>query len=350
MSAITPSVRIEGVDTDYLEASYQNTGGLKAATLQFKLPLSFDGYRKLWNKEVTCYLNDFDSVPVFRGWIKRIKENFDEIEIYAQDALGYMVLGGDPGKAKIALTADDNLDGLTVGNAIRKAISKAQLSTKIGTDIIGDTTPSVSSSNPPLRGTLGVLDIIKTLISRAVDNSGDTPRPNIARLVDDGTVSQLIIELESDVSTGSLAYTFSEETNITNLKIINRKIPTVIIVDGLGEATGTYVHSGALAAYDRNYLEVKNESLKSNAECVDFAQKLFRANLENQFEYGIETFEGAGLSENNVIRINTDNPNFSGNYRVRGKKMSFTPSSFSVGLTINKQPPTLAEYIYQQDN
>lgn len=350
MSEITPSIRIEGVDTDYIDGQYQSTGGLTAATLQFKLPLKQDGYKKLWNKEVTCFLNESDSVPIFRGWIKRIKEDFDEIEIYAQDAIGYMVLGGDPGKAKIALTKKDNVDGLTVGNAIRKVLSKAQLSTKVGTDIIGDTTPLVSSSRPPLRGTLGVLDIIKTLISRAVDNSGDVPRPNIARIVDDGSMAQLVIELEADLASPDINFVFGSDKNITDLKIVNKKIPTVIIVNGNRNIKGTYVHEGAISAYDRTYLEVTNKALMSPAECQDFAQKLFRANLEAQFEYGIETFEGAYLSENDIIRIETDSPEFSGAYRVRGKKISFSPSSFSIGLNINKKPPTLAEYITQQDN
>ena len=44
MNEITPEVKIEGVSVDYLEGQYQSTGGLTAATLQFKLPLSYAGY------------------------------------------------------------------------------------------------------------------------------------------------------------------------------------------------------------------------------------------------------------------------------------------------------------------
>ena len=350
MKEITPEVKIEGRNVDYLEGSYQNTGGLTSATLQFKLPLQGSGYRKLWNKEVTMYLKESDTTPIFRGYIKRVKENFNEIEVFAQDVLGYMVKGGDAEKAKIALTDTDNLDGLTAAAAIQSAISKALLDTKIKTDIIGDTTPVISSSRPPIRGTLGVLDIIKRLIGRAIDNSGSVPRPNIGRLVDDGSNSQLVIELESDLDAGQIKHVYTEYDNITNLKIINKKIPTVVIVNGLNRVKGTYSHDSAIAAYDRTYLEVTNTSLRSPAECKDFAQKLFRANLETQYEYAIETFEGAYLSENDIIRVETEDPKFAGNYRVRGKKISFSPSSFSVGLNINRKPPTLAEYISQQDN
>tara|TARA_A100001391_G_scaffold196716_1_gene175717 strand:+ start:4249 stop:5301 length:1053 start_codon:yes stop_codon:yes gene_type:complete len=350
MNEITPEVRIEGVLADYIDGIYQNTGGLTAATLQFKLPKTYAGYKDLWNKEVTLHLREHDTTPIFRGYIKRLKENFNDVEVYAQDVLGYMVKGGNPEKAKIALTDKDNIDGMTAGNAITKSISKALLSTKVGTDIIGDTTPIVSSSRPPLRGTLSVLDIIKELVGRAVDNSGTVPRPNIAKVVDDGSTSQLVIELESDLDSAEVKHIFTEYDNIIDLKIVNKKVPTVVIVNGANGVKGTFSHDTAVEAYDRNYLEVTNESLKSPAECKDFAQKLFRANLTTQYEYGIETFEGAYLSENDVIRVETEDKKFSGNYRIRGKKISFSPSSFSIGLNINRKPPTLAEYIARQDN
>jgi len=116
MKEITPEIRIEGRLVEYLEGNYQNTGGLTAATLQFKLPRQYDGFRKLWNKEVTFFLNEADK-PLFRGYIKRVKENFDSIEVFAQDIIGYMVKGGNPEKAKVALTDKDNIDGLSAANA-----------------------------------------------------------------------------------------------------------------------------------------------------------------------------------------------------------------------------------------
>jgi hypothetical protein len=159
-----------------------------------------------------------------------------------------------------------------------------------------------------------------------------------------------VIELESDLDSAEIKHVFSEYDNITDLKIINRKVPTIVIVNGADGVKGTFSHDTAVEAFDRNYLEVTNTALRSPAECKDFAQKLFRANLTTQYEYGIETFEGAYLSENDVIRVETEDQKFSGNYRVRGKKITFSPSSFSVGLNINRKPPTLAEYISQQDN
>ena len=350
MNNLTPSVYIEGRQVDVIKGAYTNTGGLRAATLQITLPLVSDGYRKLWNKEITFYANPYESVPIFRGYIKRVKEDFDTITIYAQDVLGYLVKAGDSTQAVVALTNQDNIDGLTVGSAVKKIISMAKLNTKIGTDYIGDTTPLVSSSNPPLRGSFTLIDIIKQLMSRAVDNSVSPPRPNIIKIFDDGNMSQLVIELENDTSSANIKHIFSEYDNITNLKIINRKVPTIVVVNGKNGIKGTFSHTSAIEAFDRNYLEVTNEQLKSPAECVDFGQKIFRANLITQYEYGIDTVDGYHLAENDVVRVETTDKIFTGNYRVRGKKIAFTSGEFTIGININRKPPTLAEYIVRQDN
>lgn len=350
MKEIIPEIRIEGIEVPFTKGAYTSTGGLTAATLQFTLPTSFGGFKKLWNKEVTFYLNSYDNKPLYRGYVKRIKEDFNDITLYTQDVIGYMVLGGDDEKAKIALTDRENLDGLTIGNAIAKAIKLANLDGKIKTDYIGDTTPVISSSRPPLRGTMGIKAIIKELMSRAIDNSGSIPRTNILKVFDDGTNSQLAIELEKDLDSAEIKHNFTEYDNIENLRIINKKVPTIIIVNGKGKVKSTFTHESAIDAYDRNYLEVTNKSLESPAACKEFAQEIFRANLQSQYEYSIKTHDGAYLVENDVVRVDTEDPKFSGNYRVRGKKIAFGSDSFTIGLNINKKPPTLTEFVSRQDN
>ena len=113
---------------------------------------------------------------------------------------------------------------------------------------------------------------------------------------------------------------------------------------------GTFSHDSAITALDRNYLEVSNDNLKSPAECVEFGRKVFEANLKNQYEYAIEVAEGEYLMENDVVRVETENRDYSGNYRVIGKSISFSPSSYDIGIVINRKPPTLAEYIGSRDN
>ena len=349
MREISPRILIDGREVDYIQGKYAYPGNLSAATMSFKLPTTFGGFKKLWNKEVTMFLNKMDPVPIFRGWIKRTKPTFNNVEVIAEDALGYMVKGGDMEKAKINLDNRVNLDGLTVGAAIKKALELAKLDTKLGTAFVGDTSPLQNSVSQPFRGRYGVLDIIKELLAKSINLDSASPRPNIAKLIDDGTISQLVIELESDLDNDTIKNIYTEYDNIIQLKIINRKVPTIITVEGDG-VFGTFTHDSAISAYDRNFLNVNNKAMKSPAACRDFAQKLFQANLKVQYEYSMEVLEGAYLNENDVINIETDDPKFSGNYRVIGKAIDFSPSSFKIGLSINRKPPTLAEYISSRDN
>ena len=350
MNAVTPKILIDGEETDYIAAAYAQPGGMGAATLSFTIPATQGGTRKLWNKEVLLYLNEFDSTPLFRGWVKRSNPTFNEVSIIAEDGFGYMVKGGEASKAKVVLTDTDNIDGLTLGAAVPALLKKAKLDDKIKTDFIGDTSPTVNSVSEPIRGTNTVLGILKKLLVKAINTSGTLPRPNIAKLIDDGNNSQLVIELESDIDNDPIVHSYSEYDNIEEINIVNRKVPTIIIVTGKDGVSGTFTHDSARSAYDRNYLEVTNEGCTSPAECKDFAIKIFNANLKNQYEYGLKVLNGAYLVENDVVNLQTEDPEYCGNYRIIGKQINLGPNGFSIGLSINKKPPTLAEYLGSRDN
>ena len=351
MQQVTPKITINGTEVDFIQCQYKLPGILSSASLDFKLPLEIAGTESLWNKEVTFYIDKGDSKPVFRGWINRTKKTLNDISIFAEDALGYMIKGGAETTAEVKLDNSDNLDGLTPGAAIVKLIQIAKLEDKVGTDFIGDTSPIVGSvQKKPIRGTLKVMDVIKQLLQKPIYLADqDLPRVNIAKLVDDGTKSQLVIELEADLQNTNISKVYTEEHNIVNLNVIERKIPNYIVVNGNNNVKGTFKHDGAITGLDRNYLTVKNNNLDSPAECVEFGARLYQANIENKYEYGVQVTEGLYLSENDVIRIETDNQKYSGNYRVVGKSISFS-STISLGITINRKPPTLAEYISSRDN
>ena len=137
-----------------------------------------------------------------------VNDNFNDIEIYAEDALGYLVKSGDEGNAKVVLTDYENIDGLTVGAAIQNILLKSKLDSKVKTDMVGDTDP-VLATGEPFRGTVVVLDVIKELLTRAVNNTGTLPRPNLGKLIDDGTNAQFVIELEADIDSTIPKFVFT---------------------------------------------------------------------------------------------------------------------------------------------
>ena len=77
---------------------------------------------------------------------------------------------------------------------------------------------------------------------------------------------------------------------------------------------------------------------------------VFEANKKNQYEYKIVLIGGGYLLENDVIQVNTDDPEFSGTFRVIGKSISFSPTDYSIAVMINRKPPTLAQYISSRDD
>jgi len=351
MSHLIPKITINGKDIDYFNGRYASPGVFSAASLNFSIPTNIAGAQKLWNQEIAFYVDKSDSVPIFRGWINRTKKSLEKIEVFAEDAIGYMVKGGSFNKAKINLDDRINIDGLTAGAAIIKVLELAELDTKLKTDYIGNTSPVVGTIRPPIRGEETVKSIIEKIIAQSI-NTDDTslPRPNIVRLIDDGTNSQFIIELESDLDTAPIKHVYNTRDNITNLQVINKKVPTIIEVKGKKGVSGKFTHTSAIEAQDREYLSVSNGELESPAECREFAARLFQANLKAQYEYSLEVTEGAYLNENDVIRLDVEPSEFAGNYRVIGKTIVFDENSFRIGININKKPPTLAEYISSRDN
>ena len=107
----------------------------------------------------------------------------------------------------------------------------------------------------------------------------------------------------------------------------------------------TFKHSSAASALGNSAKVVSNPKLKSRAECMDFAQKIFLANIQNKYEYTLDTFEGLYLKENDVIHIRDDDTGIQGNFRIIGKTVDFGPNKFQLKLTINQRPPLLSQFL-----
>jgi hypothetical protein len=351
MPQLIPKITIAGRAIDFVTAGYVQPGGLAAASLQFQMP-THEESRKLWNQEVAFYVDKNDSKPIFRGWINRTKKTDNYVDVFAEDVIGYMIKGGDSNIAELTFNDKINIDGLTIGAAIKKVIELAKLDDKVGTDYIGDTSPRMGTvQKVPIRGTVDIITVFKTLLSRPIDVTNQSlPRPNIMKVMDDGIKSQLFIELQADPDTDPIKHIFTTKENITALNVIDRKVPTFIVVNGKNNVSGEFVHDGAIEALDRSFLRVTNENLESPAACREFGARLFQANLEDRYQYGISVLDGYYLNQNDIVKVTTDNDDYSGNYRITAKRISVSATSYAIGVTINKKAPTLAEYINSRDN
>ena len=64
--------------------------------------------------------------------------------------------------------------------------------------------------------------------------------------------------------------------------------------------------------------------------------------------YTLTTFEGVYLHENDVVHITDAETGIEGNFRLIGKTITFSPTTFNLKLIINKRPPILGEYLSTQ--
>ena len=339
MPARTPKICIEGKSVEFTSAKLNSRGFNTASQLTFNVDGSDLSYRKYWNKEVTVFLNEGDSVPEFRGRIVNsdIVDNIG-LRFTAVDNFGFLT-GHD--KAKVMLTDESNVDGLSGGNAIKKLIQLANLDSVVGTDYIGDTNPIINPDK--MRGDVIVLDAIKNILKQVVNYSPTVTRENYVRRFDDGSKTQLKIDLAADLDNATPVKVYSYD-NIITFKVNNRKIPTVINVKG-DKSFGTYKHDSYINSYGENPLSVDNKQLKSKAECVEFGYKIFEANKKNQYEYTLETADGVYLNEGDVVEIISDDVDVSGNFRIIGKSLSLGSNDYKLQLTINKQPPILSQFL-----
>jgi len=340
MQAISSKVFLNGESVDFISADLKTQGGFSATGFSFVLPKEDTSFRKYWNQEVLFYVDKSDTYPMFRGRVSNVVYAGERnVKFNCVDALGYLT---GHYKAQVTLDNDNNVDGMSAGATIRALIKMANLNDIVGTDYIGDTNPIIQM--PPLRGTYEIMSIVKTALSRVL--TGDTiPKENIIKVQDDGTKSQLVFEVKKDVDTTTVVKDYDYNNNIISFKVNDRKIPTNVVVQGAGGMRATFRHSSAAAALGESFLTVSNSDLKSRAACVDWGQKVFNANLKDQYEYILDTFDGVYLEPNDVISINDKKTDTSGNYGIIGKSLSCGANTFRLQLTINKKPPILSDFI-----
>ena len=342
MPAHSSRIYIDGKQVDFTSGTLTKDGGNTASRLNFVIPGENSSMRKYWNKEVTFFLDVSDSTPMFRGFI----ENLEIVDNQAISCRALDILGHLTGLDRAAVTLDEsnNVDGMTLGGALIKMIEMANLENKVKTDYLGDTNPVQKIDK--IRGKVFILDTITGLLNTVYNISNpDFPRKNFLKVTDDGTQGQLLFETESDAENEPPVYIFDYEQNIINFDAQDRKIPTIITVEGSNDARITYKHQSAIEAFGDHSLSVTNSFLKSRAECQDFAQEIFLANLKAKYEYTLASTNGFYLNENDVVSIIDEDTVVDGKFRIIGKTLNFGEGQLSLQLTINKQPPLLSRFL-----
>ena len=342
MPANSSRVCIDNQEVDFINGSLTKDGGNTASRFNVVIPGKNSSLRKYWGKEVTFFLDKSDAYPMFRGFIENVElDDNAAISVRALDALGYLT-GID--RAAVTLDENNNVDGMTIGGALKTMIEMADLDGKVKTDFLGDTEPIQSVGK--IRGRVFILDTITGLLNTVYSRTNEEyPRKNFLKVIDDGTNGQLIFDVEADAENDQPIFLFSYEDNMVTFNVQNRKIPTIITVEGGNDARIIYKHQSAIEAFGDHSLSVSNPTLTSRAACYDFAQDIFLANLKAKYEYTLSSINGYYLEENNVVRIVDDDTLVDGKFRIIGKTINFGSNTLSLELRINQQPPLLSRFL-----
>ena len=229
MPEISPEIYIDGRQTDFIAGTLDRQGQTTAGILSFTIPGDDVSFRKFWGKEITFFLNKDDTYPMFRGYVinTQINENVS-IRIRATDALGFLT---GLNRARVTLDDSTNIDGCSIGGALKKMINMAGL-TNIGTDFLGDTDPIAQVKRA--RGSVFILDTINENLNKVLNTTNtDLPRQNFLGVKDDGLKSQLFFAVEADIDNAVPIKNYNYN-NIISFSVQNREIPTIITVQGQG--------------------------------------------------------------------------------------------------------------------
>ena len=298
-------------------------------------------YSSLFNKRVELYLNESgtdDSVPIFRGFVKRFTPNEREVRLTALDSRS--VLSGKEG-VKINSSDVKNYDGKTVAQFIYEIITdKVNYDeTVISLDMLSDTDVPITMTG--IRGSnLDVLSIINGRLSKTIDKSDYlNPLGYFLDIKEGISHSNVIISKEKPL-TNAPSYTFSYEDGLQKIRY-KKVLPlnTVYYNDGRS-------------------IEYTNRPTGQNATSIGGIQDIAEARqagleqilLEQQqnAEINAEVSKCYDIGLGSLVFLDVPDDDIYGIHRVQAKTITFG-NNMNCKLKLNKKPIKLSDYIQQEE-
>tara|TARA_Y100001938_G_scaffold76561_1_gene105945 strand:- start:401 stop:1438 length:1038 start_codon:yes stop_codon:yes gene_type:complete len=294
----------------------------------------------LFNKRVELYLNESgsdDSVPIFRGFIKRFTPTEKDIKIKALDVRS--ILSSKDG-LKMNSSDLENYDGDTVASFLYSIITdKVNYDkTLIGLDMLSDTDIPIRMSG--IRGeNIDILSTVNDRLSKTVDKTDYlNPLGYFLDVKEACEYSNIIITKER-VLTDIPSYTFSYGDGLQKLSY-KRLLPinTVYYNDGRS-IEYTNRPSGQTATTITNVEDV------AEARQLGLEQILLEQQQNAEIKADVSKCYDIGLGS--LVFLDVPDDDIYGVHRVQGKKITFG-SSVKCQLNLNKKPIKLSNYIQQE--
>ena len=326
--------------TQFSSVTYSQKGNSKAAQLSVTLTDPELDDASLVGKDILFFLNhgSSDSVPFFRGIIKSYNPTDKSVSLTALDALSLL-----SGRNSLPLVMTDkvNYDGYTLGQMLYDYIStyiNAE-STKIGLDMLNDSSPIVSLSGERQKNTTPI-KLIQSTLSKVRDDD-DYEDIRVTRLIvrDDGVKSNVVFVKEQSINDAGIKFSFNDGIEKINYK--RRQSPNYFVAQ-VNDSIMKYQHNSLPTG-------IHTQTLKGNFEYPDEASEqafVQATKAENEKEISIQVSKGHYLEIGNVINLQlSEHPELTGKHRIVGKKIQVSGSKMSCSLDLNKDAPTLSNYL-----
>ena len=284
------------------------------------------------NKVIELFLNNGsdDGLPIFRGYVNNFVPKDKNISIQASDIR--IKYTGKKG-LKLSLTDDNNYDGYSLGQFLQSFTDEFVTDSNITSKFIKDTSPSVFMTDE--RGNVDVYGVLKKKIKEAIDTT-DVLKP-LTHFIDvhnDVEQSGIIFKKDKQL-TSAPVMVFSFADGLSSYRY-NRRLPA-----NTATFNGRSV-SYTNKPYGTSSIEVEQQN--SPAETANLALQNILISQQESDEITINVTKGYDLSIGEIVALDIDEEDISGNHRVQAKTVSFGKTSTCI-LKLNKKPVILSEFI-----
>lgn len=322
-------------------ASFQATEG-SLQTLSANIMEPYFENVNLFNEKIEFYLNygSEDGAPLFRGYIKSFKATASGISISALDPRTIIT-----GSSSFPVIIDDknNYDGTTVVQFLVDIIENEVNVNKtlISTSALNEMDKPVFMTG--VRSATAPYDIVQGMIGKQRDDD------NILSVFEyyfdilhGGKDSSLIIRKTKEL-TGKADFVYSYRDGIISLDYTERAPPSF----GLAIAEdGTTVRADyGNAPRGRIGITVANKPYSSRAEAKEAAMAEVLLKQKDDKDITLNVSKGHYINLGHIVRLEVSDSNVEGQYRIVSKSVSYSDSSVSCSLRLNKKPIRLEDYL-----
>ena len=336
---ILPRIVIDGVDVDEFSSFNLNFPGSNQLN-KLSVTLTNPDYdnASLFGKDIELYLNagSIDTVPIFRGVIKTLSPNDTSVGLSCLDVRTF-ITGKDARKFNV--TDEDNYDGFSVAQFLRKIISENINTDKvrIGLDMLRDTNNLINLTN--YRGNETPLAIVTSRLDNAVDDTDiNNPLFYIIDMEEGPNSSNIVIRRQRYLTeTSSLNATLHD--GIISYQYKRRPLPSRVDIK-----SKDYVSTISLGSKGP-YATSISKNFEDPEEARKYALSFLKKQQQEIDEITVNASKGYYTSLESIVNIKVDKPEIDGNHRLVSKTIGYSNNSLNLTLNLNKRPIKVSDFL-----